>query len=165
MSDHTYFDGGCACGGVRYRLTAEPMFVNCCHCRWCQRETGSAFVLNAVIETSVITVTKGAPVTILIPSESGNGQKIIRCPDCQIALWSHYSGSGEAIAFARVGTLDNPDRFPPNAHIFTATKQPWISLDGKIPVFEGYFDLEDLWPDESLARRRAAIEKHGIPRP
>ena len=106
-------DGGCDCRGVRYRMHGRPLFVHCCHCRWCQRETGSAFVLNAMIETARVTLLAGEPDIVLTPSESGGGQRIARCRTCRIAVWSHYSGGGERIRFVRVGTLDDPDRFPP----------------------------------------------------
>ena len=121
-------EGGCACRGVRYRMTAPPMFVHCCHCRWCQRETGSAFALNALIEADRIEMLKGRVEIIETPSESGRGQKIHRCPDCEVALWSNYAGAGEGIHFLRVGTLDEPDLVPPDIHIFTSSKQPWFVL-------------------------------------
>lgn len=149
------FSGGCACSAVRYRVTGRPMFVHCCHCRWCQRETGSAFAINALIETGRIDLIRGAPVTIETPSESGAGQNIVRCPDCRIALWSHYAGSGPAVAFLRVGTLDDPDAMPPDIHIFTASKQSWVVLPPETQSVPEYYDRDDYWPVESLARRRA----------
>src|SRR5690606_1017098 len=117
------FDGRCTCGAVRYRLTAQPLFVHCCHCRWCQRETGTAFVLNALIESDRLELLRGQPELTTIPSPSGRGQKIARCPDCRIALWSHYGGR-DWMSFVRVGTLDEPDRLPPDVHIYVASKQP-----------------------------------------
>ncbi len=147
--------GGCDCGHVRYELLDKPMFVNACHCRWCQRETGSAFVINGVIEATNIKLLNNEPVTINTPSESGKGQLISRCPKCQIALWSSYGGSGPCIKFVRIGTLDNPDQFPPNAQIFTASKQPWVTLNPDIPSFEIYYDMNELYPPESLKRREA----------
>ena len=155
-SDPEMFEGGCTCRAVRYRMTSAPMFVNCCHCRWCQRESGSAFALNAIIEADRVMVTSGAPVVIVTPSNSGKGQKITRCPQCHIALWSNYAGAGDAARFVRVGTLDEPDRLQPGAHIFTASKQPWVVLGPETPVFSEYYDREQLWSSESL-RRRAAL--------
>lgn len=153
MSEEFTAEGGCTCGSVRYRMASPPLFVNCCHCRWCQRETGSAFVINAMIESDRLKVLRGEPEIINTPSESGKGQLIARCPSCHVALWSHYAGAGRKVSFVRVGTLDNPDRFPPGAHIFTRSKQPWVKLDGSIPVFEEYYEREKLWPAESLKRR------------
>jgi hypothetical protein len=159
MSEQTGLapDGGCTCGAVRYRMTGRPLFVHCCHCRWCQRETGAAFALNAMIETDRLEVLTGAPETIDTPSNSGKGQKIARCPRCRVALWSHYAGAGEKLAFVRVGTLDDPDRLPPDVHIFTASKQPWVVLPPQTPAFEAYYDRTELWPADSLARYRALL--------
>src|SRR3546814_2499843 len=118
-------EGGCDCRFVRYRLESKPLFVHCCHCRWCQRETGSAFALNAMIESDRMTLLSAAPEIVDTPSNSGKGQKIARCPRCRIVLWSHYAGAGPVIRFVRIGTLDDPDLLRPDIHIFTASKQPW----------------------------------------
>ncbi len=155
--DRGPLEGGCACGEVRYRMTAAPLFVHCCHCRWCQRETGSAFVLNALIEADRVEVLKGAPEVVDTPSESGKGQKIVRCLACRVALWSTYTGAGEAIRFVRVGTLDEPNRVPPDIHIFTASKQPWVVLPEGTPAVEEYYRRSAYWPAESVERRRRAL--------
>jgi hypothetical protein len=153
------FHGGCDCGFVRYRLTRTPLFVHCCHCRWCQRETGSAFVLNALIETECVERLDGEPEMVKTPSASGKGQNIARCPDCRLALWSHYAGAGPLFAFVRVGTLDEPDRLPPDIHIFTMSKQPWVILPEGVPAMREYYDRERYWPRESLERRAAMLAK------
>ncbi len=150
-------EGGCTCGALRYRMTSKPMFIHCCHCRWCQRETGASFALNAMIEADRVVLLRGFPEAVDTPSESGKGQKIVRCPDCHIALWSNYAGAGDALRFIRVGTLDEPDRLTPDVHIYTASKQPWVVLPPGTPAFEEYYDRNELWPEESLARRRAAL--------
>lgn len=150
-------DGGCACGAVRYRMIRKPMFVHCCHCRWCQRESGAAFALNAMVETDCVTLLKGSPGAVPTPSQSGEGQTFFRCPTCRVALWSHYSGAGDAIAFIRVGTLDDPDRCPPDVHIYTASKQPWVILPAETPAFEEYYRRSEVWPAESLERRKKAV--------
>jgi hypothetical protein len=152
-------EGGCSCRAARYRLLAPPMFVNCCHCRWCQRETGSAFVINAVLETTRVLVLSSELATIDTPSESGAGQQIVRCARCEIALWSHYAGAGSLAAFVRVGTLDTPAALAPGAHIFTASKQPWVVLPPGVPAFAEYYDANTLWPAESLARRAALLAR------
>lgn len=149
------YDGGCACRHVRYRMTSRPLFVHCCHCRWCQRETGSAFVLNAMIEADRVRLLHGDVEIVATPSESGRGQRIARCPQCRVALWSNYGGGGDAIRFVRVGTLDEPDRLPPDVHIFTASKQPWVVLPPGTPAFAEFYRAADVWPAESLARREA----------
>lgn len=155
MTDIFAAEGGCDCGAIRYRLTGRPLFTHCCHCRWCQRETGSAFALNAMIESGFVELLRGKPETVWTPSESGRGQRIVRCSTCRLALWSHYGGGGDKVKFVRIGTLDDPDLLPPDVHIFTASRQPWVVLDPKTPAFAEYYDLEELWPEESQARRRA----------
>ena len=147
--------GGCDCGGVRYRMNATPIIVHCCHCRWCQRETGSGFVINAVVETSNLQVS-GETVVVDTPSASGNGQKIARCPKCHVALWSHYGRAGTALAFVRAGTLDNPSQITPDVHIYTSTKLPWIRLPEGAQVFDAFYDVPKVWSAEALARARAA---------
>jgi len=150
-------DGGCTCRAVRYRMTSKPLFVHCCHCRWCQRETGASFALNAMIESDRVVLLAGKPEVVNTPSNSGKGQKISRCPVCRIALWSNYGGGGDAVRFVRVGTLDDPDRLPPDIHIFTASKQPWVVLPEGTPAVAEYYDRAKYWPKESLERREALI--------
>ncbi len=149
--------GHCTCNAVRYRMLGRPMFVHCCHCRWCQRETGSAFVLNAMIEADRVEVLAGEVDVVVTPSLSGKGQKIARCPHCRVALWSNYSGSGDRIRFVRVGTLDEPDRLPPDVHIFTLSKQPWVVLPPGTPAFAEFYERDKLWPREMLDRRARAL--------
>lgn len=151
------FDGGCDCRAVRYRMASRPMFVHCCHCRWCQRETGASFALNALIESDRVTLLQGEPEIVDTPSNSGKGQKIARCPKCRIALWSNYGGGGDAIRFIRVGTLDDPDAFPPDIHIFTASKQPWVVIPPGMRAVPEYYKSSEIWPKESLARRAAVL--------
>ena len=150
-------DGGCTCGAVRYRMTSKPMFVHCCHCRWCQRETGASFALNALIEADRVSLLKGEVEVVDTPSNSGKGQRIARCPKCHIALWSNYAGAGDAVRFVRVGTLDEPDRLPPDIHIFTSSKQPWVVLPSDTPAVEEYYERTAYWPKESLERRSALL--------
>jgi hypothetical protein len=158
-SNSTIYDGGCTCRQVRYRMTAKPLFVHCCHCRWCQRETGAAFALNAMIEADRVELLSGQPEPVLTPSASGRGQKIWRCPACRIAVWSNYGGAGDAVRFVRVGSLDDPDRLPPDIHIFTSSKQPWVVLPEGAPAVAEYYDTKKTWPAESLARREALRAK------
>lgn len=148
-------EGGCTCRAVRYSMTSAPLFVHCCHCRWCQRESGASFALNAMIEADRVVLLQGEPGVVHTPSQSGKGQKIARCPSCRVALWSNYAGAGDTVRFVRVGTLDDPDRLPPDIHIFTASKQPWVVLPPDIPAVPEYYDLDRHWPEASLQRRRA----------
>ena len=152
-------EGGCACGAVRYRLTEAPMFVHCCHCTCCQTETGSAFVLNALIEAEQVELLAGAPEPVVTPSESGRGQQIWRCPECRVALWSNYGGAVDQLRFVRIGTLHTPAALPPDVHIYTRSKLPWVELPEGAPAFEAYYDPAALWPAASLARRAAVLAK------
>ena len=151
--------GGCDCRSLRYRMDTRPLFVHCCHCRWCQRESGASFALNAMIETDRMSLLAGEPEIVDTPSESGRGQKIARCPKCRIAVWSNYSGAGPAVRFVRVGTLDEPDHLPPDIHIFTKSKQPWVVLAAGTPAVPEYYDRKQYWPKESLARREALLAR------
>jgi hypothetical protein len=146
-------EGGCTCRGVRYRLGSAPLIVHCCHCRWCQRESGAAFALNALIESERLELLDGQVELVATPSASGKGQRIARCPTCRVAVWSHYAGFQERVSFVRVGTLDEPDRFPPDVHIFTESKQPWVVLPAGARAFTQYYKSRDVWSAESLERR------------
>ena len=146
-------DGGCACGAVRYRLTSDPLFVHCCHCLNCQRQTGSAFVINVLIEADRVEVLEGEPQPVAVPRSGGKKQKIWRCPICQIAVFSQYTR--RQIRFVRAGTLDDPAAVEPDVHIFTRSKLPWVTLPESVPAFEVYYDTNKLWPAESLERLRA----------
>jgi hypothetical protein len=147
------YEGGCPCRSVRYRLTAAPLIVHCCHCRWCQRESGAAFALNALIETDRLELLEGQVELVTTPSASGKGQRIARCPTCRVALWSHYAGFEQRVSFVRVGTLDEPDRFPPDVHIFTESKQPWVVLPQGARACAQFYKSREVWSAASLERR------------
>lgn len=152
-------EGGCTCGHVRYQITSKPLIVHGCHCRWCQRQTGSAFVINALFEAENVKLLKGDVSEETIPSPSGKGQTIARCPKCKVAVWSNYfmGGIKELIRFIRVGTLDNPDQLPPDVHIFTSTKQPWFTLPKDSLAVDEFYDYETTWTKENLQRRKALL--------
>ena len=156
------FEGGCDCRYIRYRMTSRPMFVHCCHCRWCQRETGASFALNALVEADRVLHLGGEPEIVDTPSNSGTGQKIARCPKCRIAIWSNYGGY-TVTRFIRVGTLDDPDAFPPDIHIFTASKQPWVVIPPGAKAVPEYYDPKQEWPAEALERRRVNHAKFQKP--
>ena len=148
-------EGGCACGALRYRMTAEPMFVHCCHCLNCQRQTGSAFAINLLIEAACVEVLHGTPQPVDAPRDDGSVQRIVRCADCQVAVFSEYSSPG--VWFVRGGTLDEPRAVAPDVHIFTRSKVGWVTLPGGVPAFDVYYDTEQQWPAASLTRLRAAL--------
>jgi hypothetical protein len=148
-------EGGCSCGAVRYRLESDPLFVHCCHCLNCQRQTGSAFVINVLIEADRVEVTAGEPVRVDVPRDDGSSQQVYRCPDCQVAVYSVYTRP--EVLFVRAGTLDEPSSVAPDVHIFTRSKVPWVVLPEGVPAFEVYYDTRELWPAESFERVTAAI--------
>ena len=158
-SDTETFEGGCTCRHVRYRMTSRPMFVHCCHCRWCQRETGTAFALNAMIEADRVELLSGEVELVDTPSASGKGQRIWRCPTCRVAVWSNYAGAGDGVRFIRVGTLDEPDRLPPDIHIFTMSKLPWVILHEGVPAVREYYKPREMWPKASQDRFAAVRAK------
>jgi hypothetical protein len=148
-------EGGCSCGAVRYRLTSEPLFTHCCHCLNCQRQTGSAFVINVLIEADRVELLAGDPEPVDVPRDDGTTQTIFRCPTCRVAVFSQY-GRPE-VRFVRAGTLDDPASVAPDVHIYTRSKVPWVTLPGSVPAFEVYYDSKILWPEASLARLRSVL--------
>ncbi len=159
MADAAGFpiDGGCDCRAVRYRVQTPPLVVHCCHCRWCQRESGASFALNAMLEADRVLSLGVQPERVDTPSQSGRGQQIARCPHCRVAVWSHYAGAGPLLSFVRVGTLDNPDLLPPDVHIFTASKQPWVVIPSGVPAVSEYYERSAVWRAESLQRWQALV--------
>lgn len=157
IGQETDLEGRCTCGAVHYHLTRQPLFVHCCHCTWCQRETGSAFAVNALIETSHVQVTRGTVVACQQGSASGRGQTLINCDTCHTTLWSYYASAQERVSFVRVGTLLDPGQAPPDIHIFTSTKFPWVILPDGQPAVSEYYRRSDLWPEQSQQRYKAAL--------
>lgn len=151
--DHA--EGGCTCGEVRYRMIGEPLFVHCCHCTKCQRESGSAFALNAMIEADRVETIAGTAEPTMTPTESGNPQKVWRCPRCKVALWSNYGGAGDLVCFVRAGTLDDAKAFEPDIHIYTRSKLPWVRLPDECLAVEAFYDRNESWPEASLKRLEA----------
>ena len=148
-------EGGCACGAIRYRLESDPLFIHCCHCLNCQRQTGSAFVINLLIEASHVEVVAGAPRPVEVPRDDGSTQRIFRCPTCQVAVLSEY-GRPE-VRYVRAGTLDRPSEVTPDVHIFTRSKVGWITIPESTPAFEVFYDMKALWPAANLERLNAIL--------
>ncbi len=155
--DFSPLDGRCTCGKVKFQLLNKPLIVHCCHCTWCQRETGASFALNAFIETHNVKLLQGETEIVPVPTSSTGGQKIVRCSSCKIALWSHYSGAGDVISLVRMGTLENP--LKPDIHIFTSTQQEWLKLSDDIPRVEEYYKKIDYWPAEHIERFNKVMGK------
>jgi hypothetical protein len=150
-------EGGCGCGALRYRLVSEPMFVHCCHCLHCQRQTGSAFVINLLIEADRLALLAGTAQPVDVPRDDGSVQRIFRCAQCQVAIFSEYGG--REVRFVRAGTLDEPTEITPDVHIFTRSKVGWVILPQQAPVFEVYYDAKELWPAQSLRRLEAVLPR------
>lgn len=157
-------DGGCTCGHVRYQVTSEPMIVHCCHCRGCQKNSGASFALNALFEADRVKLISGEVEGVTVPTPSGTGQVITRCSKCKVAVWSNYNMGGlrERIRFIRVGTLDEPDQFPPDVHIFTCSRQPWVLLPKEDRRVEVFYEFKETWSPESMKRLAKIEESAGI---
>ena len=154
-------EGGCTCGYVRYKIVSDPLIVHCCHCRYCQSQTGASFALNALFEASHVELLSGTVNEIIVPSPSGKGQKIARCPKCEIAIWSNYfmMGIKDMVRFIRVGTLDNPDLLPPDVHIFTESKQPWVNLSPDGLAVKTFYDYKKVWASENQKIRESLLAR------
>jgi hypothetical protein len=150
----TPMTGGCNCGKLRFRMESAPMITHCCHCLVCQKASGSAFRVNAMIETDRLTITQGTPE----PFHGAGSRQVVRCADCGFAVWSHHPRLGEAIAFVGVGMLDHGERLPPEAHYFTRSKHPWVTLPEGVPVFA---ELGDPGKPSVGARIAAALAGAG----
>lgn len=151
-------EGGCTCGAVRYRLESRPIVVHACHCRVCQRMTGSAFGFSAMIEADRLTVLgEESTVPVPVPSSHPKGQVWHRCPRCSIVLWSLHPELGPAVPLINVGTLDASERVQPDVHCWTASKHPWIVLPEGVPAFPGNYDSDAVWSEEAKARLAAVF--------
>jgi hypothetical protein len=150
MTADSKYEGGCSCGKLRYRMNASPLTVHACHCRQCQRVSGSAFVMNALVEKGQVEILRGDISEFRFPETYHTA---FFCPDCATYVWSEYkSGRFDDCWFVRVGTLDDPDRIPPNVHIFTESKQPWVVIPEEEPRFEAFYQIRDVWEESSIMR-------------
>jgi len=159
MPEATTFEGRCSCGEVRFRMNSPPLIVHACHCTECQRLSGGAFAINALIEADRVETLSGTPEPVPVIGTSGKPQSIYRCPRCRVALWSHYPGGGAKLSFIRVGTLEEPSRLPPDIHIYTSTKLPWLALPADVPAVAEYYSAREVWSEESLERSRRLRER------
>ena len=137
-------EGGCDCGAVRFRLEAEPIVVNCCHCRACQRQSGSAFAINVIVETDQVTILSGDPIRFAHETGSGAGQSNLRCDACGTSLASVYHAAGETLRFLRGGAFDDSTAVVPDVHIFTAEKVDWVAIPEGMRSYEGFYPGRDI---------------------
>ena len=159
-------EGGCACGSVRYRMLLDPLVVHACHCRNCQRQTGTWHAVNALIESHEVDLLQGQLSYTELPTPSGAGQTLARCSSCGVTVWSNYhllsQGHGDIVRFIRVGTLDDPHLLPPDVHIFDAERNSCAPDPGDVPRYETFYDLKDIWPDRSLRRLYSLFEPRAV---
>jgi hypothetical protein len=153
-------EGGCACGALRYKLTADPLIVHACHCRDCQRLTGSAFVTNIWIERKFVQAGSVLPQSFKLPAPSGKNHEVFFCAACGTYLWSKYYAAPGDTLFVRVGTLDHPEAVKPDVHIFTRSKVPWLPLPNDTPAFESFYNMDDVWSAASKERLRHNIAEN-----
>jgi hypothetical protein len=150
-------EGGCACGTLRYKLTADPLIVHACHCRDCQRLTGSAFVTNIWIERKFVEAGSAVPKSFRLTAGSGKQHEVFFCDRCGTYLWSKYYASPGDTLLVRVGTLDHPEAIRPDVHIFTRSKLPWLDLPKNVPAFESFYNINAVWSVESKERLRRNV--------
>ena len=155
----TVREGGCACGEVRYRFTGEPIMVHNCHCRLCQRQTGSTSVVNVFTESENVELLSGELTRHAVPGGSGNLHTIFRCKTCGTAMWSQYPRLGSLMTGFRAGTLDDAGSVTPDVAIFTDFRMPWMTLPEGIPAFGEYYDFREVLSPESQQRLMALGER------
>ncbi|HTV88581.1 MAG TPA: GFA family protein [Stellaceae bacterium] len=129
--------GGCLCGAVRYESAGEPSFSLLCHCRDCQRASGTAFVAAMRVAAAGFRVTKGAPRSFVTTSDAGHEVSRHFCGDCGSPLYIQVASRPDIVGL-RVGTLDDPSAFRPEADIFVKSAQPWDHMDPALPKFAAY---------------------------
>ena len=150
-------EGGCACGAIRYKLTRSPLIVHACHCRDCQRLSGSAFVVNLWIERGCVETDHARLAANMLTAGSGKPHEVFRCPQCGTAIYSRYHAAPGDTVLLRAGTLDHPERVAPDVHIFTRSKAPWLPLPAGVAAFESFYQLAEFWPEASRERLRRNI--------
>lgn len=150
MTKESVFEGKCSCNKLRYRMNAKPLIVHACHCRQCQRVTGTAFVMNAVVEKTRLEILSGGVANYHFPDTC---HTVFFCPECVTYVWSEYkNGAFNDCRFVRVGTLNEPDRLPPDVHIFTESAQPWVHIPSDAAKFDRFYSIKEQWAGDSLAR-------------
>ncbi|MGA7761234.1 MAG: GFA family protein [Candidatus Binataceae bacterium] len=147
-------EGGCSCKAVRYKLTASPLIVHACHCRDCQRISGSAFVINIWIEKEFVQTSGAIPKSFLLEGGGGRNHEVFFCRKCGAYVWSRYHRAPGDALFVRAGTLDKPEAVTPDVHVYTRSKLPWLELPRGVPAFESMYKIEEVWSAESKERLR-----------
>lgn len=128
--------GGCLCGGIRYEVSGAPVFSLFCHCRDCQRQSGSGYIAAMRVPAANFRVVCGTLKLFRKPGDSGNAVSRAFCPDCGTTLFIRVAGA--EVVGVRAATLDDPSGFRPDAHVFAKSAQPWDHLDPDVPQFDTY---------------------------
>ena len=146
--------GRCACGRVSYKIKEDPLFTYACHCKDCQRTTGSAFVVHLILAERDFEI-EGDTRSATVPSGSGAGCDLHYCAECGIYVWCRYLYHQVPVLAVRGGTLDDTNAVRPQAHIFTRNMQSWFRLPEGVPSFKNGIDRNEAWSADSLKKYNA----------
>lgn len=131
-------EGGCACGAVRYRCDAEPVRMFQCHCRDCQRATGGPFVAGLLVPRKAFQFVKGTPLYYTVPSARGGTNTRGFCGVCGSRLTGGQRGPEWPFIGITASSLDDPDQFKSQMHVFASQAQPWDNLEDGLPKHDTY---------------------------
>jgi hypothetical protein len=135
MSMTTTREGGCLCGAVRFRAIGEPLRTLVCHCRFCQRMTGSAFFAQASYDIGAVEFT-GAPMSQHAHRSEGSGRQVYVhfCPRCGTTVSLTFERWPQARGMSR-GAFDEPDSLSITSHIWTSSAQTGVALPAATDCF------------------------------
>tara|TARA_B100000579_G_scaffold278075_1_gene230015 strand:- start:122 stop:604 length:483 start_codon:yes stop_codon:yes gene_type:complete len=150
MENNEKLKGGCICGQVKYYITEKPLFTQACHCKDCKVLTGSSYVVNSSVLENTLFV-EGEVSSTELKAGSGASCKTYFCNKCGAYVYADYDSAFKRLTL-RTKTLNNPENFPPQVHIFTKDKDPWLNLSKDVTCFEEMYDPKKIWPEESLKR-------------
>ncbi|KAF2745691.1 hypothetical protein M011DRAFT_426808 [Sporormia fimetaria CBS 119925] len=150
--------GGCTCTYIRYQLLRPPLFCYACHCVECQKSSGSAFASIATVEFDALSTLSSAR-PLLIPVSSSHRYKMLAtCPRCRDVCWT-WTNVSPATLDVRIGTLDLPNLFAPDVHIFVGAMVDWIRLPEEVGKLKGDFEWREVYPRESVVRLEMATKR------
>ncbi len=126
------FSGGCLCGAIRYESRAEPLFSINCHCRDCQRTTGTAYAPVLAVPRDALRISQGEPTYYTSQSDSGETVSRGFCPECGSGIFSKLSANPDIVGL-KAASLDDPSWFRPTVDIYTDSAQPWDVMNPDLP--------------------------------
>ena len=150
MKNNQSLTGGCICGQVKYQIIDKPLFTQACHCKDCKVLTGSSYVVNSSILENTLIV-EGEVSSTELKAGSGASYKTYFCTKCGNYVYADYDSAVGRLT-VRTKTLDNSEKFPPQVHIFTKDKDPWLNLSEDVICFKEMYDQKKTWPEDSLNR-------------